>query len=95
MEDELKKTCSDSTVSIAALKAKVKSAEAHNAEVAATGDKRLSDFEAELIRDLVGLRKLYIHNVQSIGGLCSPMPMGDPSVVNKIYWLSTEVGGLP
>jgi hypothetical protein len=94
LEDELKKAHSNSAASIAALKAKVKSAEAQSAEVAAVSDKRLSDFEAELIRDLVGLQKLYICNVQSIEGLCSLMPEGDPSVVDYIRWLSTKVGGL-
>jgi hypothetical protein len=95
LEDELKKASSDSIVSIAALEAKVKSAEAHNAEVATASDKRLSDFEAELIRDLVGLQKLYIRNVQSIGGLSSPMPKGYPSGTGYNRWLSTEVAGLP
>jgi hypothetical protein len=55
LEDELKKACSDSAVSIAALEAKVNSVEAHNVEVAAASDKQLSDFEAWLIRDLAGL----------------------------------------
>jgi SMC interacting uncharacterized protein involved in chromosome segregation len=63
LEDDLKKSRSDSAMSIAALEAKVKSAAPHSAEVAAASDKRLSDFDAELIRDLAGLRKLYIHNV--------------------------------
>jgi hypothetical protein len=31
--------------------------------VAATSDKHVSGFEAELIRDLVGLWELYTHNV--------------------------------
>jgi hypothetical protein len=56
----------------------------------AASDMRLSDFEAELIRDLAGLQKLYTHNIRS-----TPMSEGDPSVVDYIRWLSMEVGGLP
>jgi hypothetical protein len=52
LEDELKKAHSDSAVSIAALEVQVKSAEGHSAEVATASDKRLSDFEAKLIRNL-------------------------------------------
>jgi hypothetical protein len=62
LEDELKKARSDLAVSIAALEAQVKFAEAHITEVAAASDKRLCDFKAELIRDLAGLWKLSIHN---------------------------------
>jgi hypothetical protein len=50
---------------------------------------------AELVRDLAGLQKLYIRNVQVIRGLCSPMPEVDPSAADYICWLSTEVAGLP
>jgi hypothetical protein len=63
LEDELKKVRSDSTASIAAIEAKVKSAKDHNAKVAAASNKRLSNFEIELIRDLAGLQKSYVHNV--------------------------------
>jgi hypothetical protein len=38
---------------------------------------------------------LFIRNVQSIGGLCSSMPEGDPSAASYIRWLFTKVGGLP
>jgi hypothetical protein len=54
LEDELKKIRSASATSIAALEAKIKTAKAHNKEVAAAHDKRWSDFEAELTRDLMG-----------------------------------------
>jgi SMC interacting uncharacterized protein involved in chromosome segregation len=76
LEAKLKKVHSDSTASIAALEAKVKYAKTYNTEVAAASNKRLSDFETELIKDLAGLRKLYVHNVQSIEDLCSLMPGG-------------------
>jgi SMC interacting uncharacterized protein involved in chromosome segregation len=62
LEDELKKTRFASAASIAALEAKIKTIEAHSAEVAAASDKCLSDFEAELTGDLTGL---YICNVQT------------------------------
>jgi hypothetical protein len=61
----------------------------------AASDMLLSDFEAELIRDLAGLQKLYTRNIRSIGDLCSPMSEGNPSVADYIRWLSMEVGGLP
>jgi hypothetical protein len=95
LEDELKKIRSASATSIAALEAKIKTAKAHTKEVAAAHDKRWSDFEAELTRDLTGLRKLYIRNVQSIRGLCSPMPEGNPLATDYIHWLSVEVTYLP
>jgi hypothetical protein len=91
---ELAKARSDCVVSIASLEAKIKSAKAHAMDVAAAGERRLNDFEAELLRDLVGLQRLYIHNVQVIRGLCSPMPKDDPSATDYIHWLSTEVAGL-
>jgi hypothetical protein len=55
----------------------------------------LNDFEAELMGDLAELQKLYIHNVQSIGGLCSPMPKVDPSAKGYIRWISAKVAGIP
>jgi hypothetical protein len=95
LEDGLAKVRSDSTTSIASLEAKIKSAEAHVMDVAAAGEKCLSDFEAELVRDLAGLRKLYAHNVQGIGSLCSLMHEIDSSAADYICWLSMEVAGLP
>jgi hypothetical protein len=95
LEAELKKVRSDSAASIAALEARVKSAETHSMEVDAASNKRLIDFETELTRDLARLRKLYVLNVQSIGGLCSPMPEGDLSTAEYICCLSAEVAGLP
>jgi hypothetical protein len=61
---------------------------------AAAGEKCLVDFEKELIKDMVDVRMLYEHNVQSIGGLCSPMPEGELSIADDIHWLTTEVTGL-
>jgi hypothetical protein len=43
---------------------------------------------------LSGLWELYIRNIQFIRGLCSPMPEVDPSAVDYIHWLYTEVSGL-
>jgi hypothetical protein len=36
-----------------------------------------------------------VHNVQTIGGLCSQMPTGEPSAEDYLRWLSMEVIGLP
>jgi hypothetical protein len=46
---------SKSVANIASLEAKIQSTEAHTVEVAVAGKKHLSDFEAELVRDLAGL----------------------------------------
>jgi hypothetical protein len=91
----LAKVLSNFAASIASLEAKIKSTEAHVVDVATAGEKCLNDSVAELVRDLAGLQKLYIRNVQVIGGLCSPMPEVDPSAADYICWLSTEVAGLP
>jgi hypothetical protein len=95
LENDLKKTNADSAACIAALEATVKSIKARNVEVAAAGNKRLSDFEAELSKDLTELQELYARNISSIGGLCSPMPEGNPSTVDYLRWLSVEVDDLP
>jgi hypothetical protein len=55
----------------------------------------LNDFEDELIYDLVELCTLYVRNAQAIGGLCLPMPEGEPSAVDNLRWLSTETSSLP
>jgi hypothetical protein len=44
---------------------------------------------------LAELRALYVRNTQTIGGLCSPMPEGEPSAADYLRWLSTEISGLP
>jgi hypothetical protein len=94
LESELVKVCSSNAEDIAALEAKLRSAEAHSVDVAAPGEKCLKDFESEVIKDLVGLRTLYECNVQSIGGLCSLMPESEPLATNYICWLSAEVTDL-
>jgi hypothetical protein len=78
LETDLKKTNADNAAHIATLEATVKCIEARSSEVATVGNKRLSDFEAELSRDLMELWELYVHNFCSINGLCLPLPKGDP-----------------
>jgi hypothetical protein len=95
LQVELAEVHSDAKKQIADLEAKVESAEAHSVNVAATGERRLKDFEDELIRDLVELLPLYVPNAQAIGGLCSPMHEGEPSAVDYLQWLSIEISGLP
>jgi hypothetical protein len=95
LESELAKAHASTTEDIAALEVRIKSTEAHTVDVATTSKKILSNFENELINDLVELHALYEPNVQSIRGLYSPMPEGEPSVADYIRWLSTEVTGLP
>jgi hypothetical protein len=80
---------------ISALEVRVRSTKAHVMDVAAVGEKRLPDFEKELIKDLVDIYMLYELNVQSIGRLCSPMPGVEPKVTNYILWLIAEVTSLP
>jgi SMC interacting uncharacterized protein involved in chromosome segregation len=55
LENDVKKANADSATCIAALEVTVESVKAHNAEVAAAGNKCFSDFEAELSRDLTEL----------------------------------------
>jgi hypothetical protein len=55
----------------------------------------LKYFEDGLVRKLEELRGLYSGNVQTIWGLCSQMPMEEPSVEDYLRWLSKEVSGLP
>jgi hypothetical protein len=57
------------SATIVDLEAKVKSAEANTADVAAASEKRLKDFVDELVHDLAKLRTLYVRNTQAIGGL--------------------------
>jgi hypothetical protein len=95
LESELTKVRASATENVAALEARVRSAEAHAVDVPAAGEKRIGSFEKELHKDLMELRALYECNAQSIGGLCSPMLEIEPSVMDYIRWLSTEVTGLP
>jgi hypothetical protein len=92
---ELMEVRSSTEKQITDLEAEVKSAEAHSTDVAGAGEKHLKDFEDELVHDLAELRTLYVRNAQAIGGSCSPMPKGEPSVVDYLRWLSTEIFGLP
>jgi hypothetical protein len=78
---------SDAKKRVADLEAKVKTT--------AHGERRLKYFEDGLVRKLEELHGLYSGNVQTIGGLCSQMPMEDPSVEDYLRWLSKEVSGLP
>jgi hypothetical protein len=74
---------------------KVRSAEACSIDAAADGGKCLRDFEDGLVRKLDELRRLYVGNVQTIGGLCSLMPAEEPSVEDCLCWLLEEISGLP
>jgi hypothetical protein len=94
LESELVKACADSVENIATLEAKLKSAEAHGVDVAADGEKHLQDFEKEFVKDFKKLPALYVRNVQSIKGLCLPIPGSEPSAANYLHWLSAELTGL-
>jgi hypothetical protein len=54
------------------------STEARAVDDAATAEKRLVDFSADLTWDLAGLREAYERNIQSLGGICSPILDGAP-----------------
>jgi hypothetical protein len=95
MDSELARVRSSIVEDIAALESRIRFAEAHSMEVAAVGEKCLSNFDGELIEDLAGMCALYECNIQSMGGLCLPMPESEPSAVDYICWLSVEVTGLP
>jgi hypothetical protein len=95
LESELAKVRAAAATDVVALETKIESAKAQCVDVAAAREKRLKDFEDELIKDLAGLHILYICHINRIGGLCPPMPEGEPSAMDYIHWLSTEVTGLP
>jgi hypothetical protein len=65
------KACSDIQKGIADLKAKVRFVEACSINVIADSEKCLRDFEGRLVQKLEELCRLYVDNVQIIGGLCS------------------------
>jgi hypothetical protein len=94
LQAELAEVCSRAKKQIADLEVKVESAEGHSAEVAAAGEKRLKDFDDEVICDLAELRTPCVRNTQAIGGLCSPRLKGEPSAVDYLRWLSTEISGI-
>jgi hypothetical protein len=75
----LEKTHASTAEDIAALETRIKSTKTRTVDVAAAGKKCLCDFENELIKDRAELHALYECNVQSIGGLYSLMPEGEPS----------------
>jgi hypothetical protein len=95
LESELVKVRANATKDIAALETKIMSVEAHSVDATDAGEKRLRDFETKLVEDLVGLHALYVRNIQNICGLCSPRPESEPSAMDYVRWLFTEVTGLP
>jgi hypothetical protein len=74
LQAELAEVCSDAKKQIADLEAKVESAETDSINVAAAGERRLKNFEDELIRDLAELCVLYVHNAQDIGAYARRCP---------------------
>jgi hypothetical protein len=80
LQAEVVQICSNADKRIANLEAKVKSAKAHSIEIVTKDDNNLRDFKSGLVRKLEGLRKMYADKVWTIGGLCSPMSMVEPSV---------------
>jgi hypothetical protein len=44
----------------------------------------IKGFIDELVRDLTEFHALYVHNTQSITGLCLPMPKGEPSAIDYL-----------
>jgi hypothetical protein len=94
LESELAKVHSSVVEDVAALESRIRSAKAHSVEIATAGEKRLSDFEGELVKAVAGPCAFYERNIQSIEGLCSLMPESEPSAMDYIRWLSTEVNSL-
>jgi hypothetical protein len=88
-------THSDAKKRIADLEVKVRSAEARSIDAATGGEKCLRDFKDGLVRKLEELHRLYVDNVQTIGGLCSQMLPEEPSADDCLHWLSEEIFGLP
>jgi hypothetical protein len=95
LQAKLAKTHSDSRKRVAGLEVKVRSAEAHNIDVASGGEKHLREFECGLVRTLEELHGLYAGNIWIIGSLCSSMPTEEASVEDYLRWLSNEISSLP
>jgi hypothetical protein len=73
LDSELVTAKASTVEDITTLEAKVASIEACVVDDAVAGEKHLVDFEAELARDLADLPVTYERDIQSIGGLCSPI----------------------
>jgi hypothetical protein len=93
LEAELSEACSDVQKRIDDLEARVRSSEARSIDVAAASEKRLRDFEDDLVQKLEKLRGLYAGNVQTIGGLYSSALAEEPSTGYYLRWLSEEISG--
>jgi hypothetical protein len=92
---DLKAKVVKAKASVATLEVKVVFIEAHVMDEAAAGEKHFVDFKMELIMDLADLCVTCEHNIQSIGGLYSPIFEGEPSITDYIRWLSAELACLP
>jgi hypothetical protein len=92
---ELVEVRSDAKKQIVDLEVKVEFVEAHSVDVPAADERCLKDFEDELIHDLAERLALYVRNSQATGGICSPMPEGEPSAVDYLRWFSTMISSLP
>jgi hypothetical protein len=91
LDSELVTAKASTVEDITTLEAKVASIEACVVDDAVAGEKHLVDFEAELARDLADLPVTYERDIQSIGGLCSPIC---PSAANYVCWFVVEVASL-
>jgi hypothetical protein len=65
--------------------------EASAAKSSAASIKRFGDFCSNIIGDLAPLCEAYEHNINSLGGICSPIHSGAPSVEHYIRYLKSEV----
>jgi hypothetical protein len=77
------------------LEVKVKFAGTPRIEIPTEVNKNLKDFKSGRVRKLWGLREMYADKVRTIGGLCSPMSVEEPSVEGYVNWFSEEVTSLP
>jgi hypothetical protein len=95
LQAEMAQICFDADKHIFDLEAKVKFAVTCSVEIAAEGNKKLKDFKSELVQKLGGLHEMYADKVWTIGGLCSPVSVEEPSVKDYLNWFSEEGAGLP
>jgi predicted nuclease with TOPRIM domain len=77
--------------SVTALEAKLAETEASAAKSSAASKKRFGDFCSNIIGDLAPLCEAYERNINSLGGICSPIHSGAPSVEHYIRYLKSEV----
>jgi hypothetical protein len=95
LESELAEMNANTAKDTATMEARLAAAEAHTVEGSAAAERHLMDFCMKLTGDLAPLCQTYERNIQSLVGICSPIPGAAPSTQDYIRWLTSEMACLP